>query len=327
MTNQQMERVLRSVSAPRAPSDVSPPLPSLRALEASVRLKSLTLAAEELGVTPSAITQHVRTVETWVGAPLFRRTGRHVVPTAIAEAAAPSLREGFDRLFEGAQLLRAPDRKGRVISLSTPPAFASKWLLPRLDRFRALHSDIEVWVSADMKLVDFSSADVDLAIRYGPGGYDGLIAEQIMDESVIPVTSPALAEGLGPLRSARDILSAPLLHDTGADADPSCPSWRTWFRARGVDSLTTLDGPRYSDASLVIDEAIAGKGVALAKRVIADGDIRNGRLVSLLDDATPLKFAYWLVWPRGRTLLSPVRAFIAWIKSETLGDIADGAGI
>ena len=106
---------------PQAP--VMPPLLSLRAFEASVRLKSLTRAAEELHVTPSAITQHVRAVESWAGTPLFRRTGRLVIPSDVAEAAATSLGEGFDRLFEGAQLLRAPDRKDRVIAISTPPAF------------------------------------------------------------------------------------------------------------------------------------------------------------------------------------------------------------
>jgi LysR family glycine cleavage system transcriptional activator len=303
-----------------------PPLQSLRAFEASVRLRSLSRAAEELGVTPSAVTQHVRTVEAWVGAPLFRRTGRHIIPTDNAEAAMSSLREGFDRISEGARLLKAPDRKGRVISISTTPAMASKWLLPRLDRFRELHPDIEVWVAADMKLVDFSTADVDLAIRYGPGGYEGLVAEQILTEAVTPMASPELARELG-VKDPSDLAQARLLHDTSSDADPSYPSWREWLRSRGVDDLRSLDGPRYSDASLVIDEAVAGKGVALIKRTLAERDIQAGRLASLLPDVTPLKFVYWLVWPRGRTLLPPVRAFIAWLKAEAMGDIIDGAGI
>lgn len=306
--------------------DRIPALQSLRALEASVRLKSLTRAAEELGVTPSAITQHVRAVETWVGAPLFRRTGRHIVPTDAAEAAMPSLREGFDRIVEGAQLLKGSDRKARVISVSTTPAFAAKWLLPRLDRFRERNPDVEVWVSADMNIVDFSSTDVDLAIRYGPGGYDGLVAEQILSEAVAPMASPTLASELA-VREPRDILRARLLHDTSTEADASCPSWRKWFRARGVDDLRTLDGPRYSDPGLVIDEAISGKGVALVKRTLADRDIQAGRLAPLLPEIAPVLFVYWLVWPRGRTLLPPVRTFIAWIRAEALGDIADGAGI
>jgi len=314
------------MSEPTASGERIPALQSLRALEASVRLRSLTRAAEELGVTPSAITQHVRAVETWVGTPLFRRTGRHIIPTDAAEAAMSSLREGFDRIVEGAQLLKGADRKARVISISTTPAFAAKWLLPRLDRFRAQNPQIEVCVSSDMKLIDFSTADIDLAIRYGPGGYDGLVAEQILAEAITPMAAPHLAAELA-VKEPADLLKARLLHDTSSDGDPSCPSWRNWFRSRGVDDLRTLDGPRYSDASLVIDEAIAGKGIALVKRSLADRDIHAGRLTPLLADVTPVKFVYWLVWPRGRTLLPPVRSFIAWIKAEALGDVADGAGI
>jgi len=311
----------RSISAP-------PPPQALRALEASVRLKSFARAAEELGITASAITQHVRTVEDWVGKPLFQRRGRFVVPSDIAEAAMPSLREGFDRLMEGTRLLRTSDRKGHVVSISAPPFFASKWLLPRLEQFRTAYPEFEVWVSADSNLVDFSTTDVDLAIRYGPGGYAGLVAEQLLHESILPVASRALIERLGPFNRPSDLLNAPLLHDMGAENDPSCPSWWTWFDARGFDDLRTLDGPRYNDPSLVVDEAVAGKGIALVKRAVADSDIRHGRLIPLLNDVTQLGFLYWLVWPRGRTLPPPVRAFIAWIRQTTQqGMVSDGAGI
>jgi LysR family transcriptional regulator, glycine cleavage system transcriptional activator len=313
---------------PRSVAHTPPPLHAMRALEASVRLKSFARAAEELGVTPSAITQHVRTVEEWVGKPLFLRTGRYVVPTDIAEAAMPSLRAGFDRLSEGTRLLRAADRKDHAVSVSAPPWFASKWLLPRLDRFRALHPAFEVWVSADARLVDFSLSDVDLALRFGPGGYPGLVTELVLDESVIPVASPDFLARFGQLETVADILNAPLIHDTGAENDPSCPSWWQWFDARGFDDLRALAGPRYNDASLVVDEAVAGKGVALAKRAIAEADIRAGRLVTLGHERTPLNFVYWLVWPRGRNLPPPVRAFIAWIKAETKrADFHDGGGI
>lgn len=305
-----------------------PPIHALRALEASVRLKSFARAAEELNVSASAITQHVRTVEEWVGKPLFLRTGRNVVPTDIAEAAMPSLREGFDRIAEGTRLLRASDRKSHVVSVSTTPSFASKWLLPRLDRFRLQNPAFEVWVSADMKLADFSLTDVDLAVRYGPGGYSGLVAEQLLEESIIPVASAEFVATRGPFNSVGEVLNAPLLHDMGAENDPSCPSWWMWFDTRGFDDLRALEGPRYNGASMVVDEAIAGKGIALAKRAIADEDIRAGRLVPLLNDKTPLNFSYWLVWPRGRNLPPPVRAFIAWIRAETRrGYLMDGEGI
>ena len=317
------------MKSPRPDADTPPPAHALRALEASVRLKSFARAAEELGVTASAVTQHVRTVEVWVGKPLFQRRGRYVVPTDIAEAAMPSLREGFDRLSEGTRLLRASDRKNSVVKISAPPFFASKWLLARLGRFREAHPDFEVWVSSDAKLVDFSTHDVDLAIRYGPGGYAGLTAEQLLQESVLPVASPEFIARFGPFTEPGDILRAPLLHDTGVDNDPSCPTWWTWFDARGYDDLRALEGARYNDPSLVIDEAVAGRGVALAKRAVADADIRTGRLVPLLNnDITPLGFMYWLVWPRGRSPPPPMRAFITWIRQEIQrGYVSDGEGI
>jgi len=309
-------------------SDAPPPVHALRALEACVRLQSFARAAEELGVTSSAVTQHIRTVEDWVGKPLFLRRGRYVVPTAIADAAMPSLREGFDRLLEGTRLLRESDRKGHVVSISAPPSFASKWLLPRLAAFREAHPEFEAWVSSDIKLVDFSTSDIDICIRYGPGGYAGLTAEQVLTECVIPMASPDFVMRHGPFTKPADLLGARLLHDMGAENDPACPSWWTWFDARGLDDLRALDGPRYNEPALVIDEAVAGKGIALAKRAIAEADVRAGRLVPLLSDKTPLSFAYWLVWPRGRTLPPPVKAFIAWMRLETQrGYVSDGEGI
>ncbi|WP_031229814.1 LysR substrate-binding domain-containing protein [Asticcacaulis sp. YBE204] len=312
----------------RSSADTPPPVHALRALEACVRLKSFARAADELGVTASAITQHIRTVEDWVGKPLFLRRGRYVVPTDIADAAMPSLREGFDRLLEGTRLLREADRKSYVVSISAPPSFAAKWLRPRLEAFRTLHPEYEAWLSADLKLVDFSTSEIDICVRYGPGGYPGLTAEQILSESITPVASPAFIARHGPFHRPQDILQARLLHDMGAENDPSSPSWWMWFDSRGFDDLRALDGPRYNDPALVIDEAVAGRGVALAKRAIAESDIAAGRLQPLFNDQTPLSFAYWLVWPRGRTLPAPVKAFIAWIKSEAQrGLFVDGEGI
>ncbi|MBB5986613.1 LysR substrate-binding domain-containing protein [Sphingobium lignivorans] len=297
-----------------------PPLTALRALEACSRLRSFARAAEELGVTPGAVTQHIRTIEDWVGTPLFRRTGREVLLTELLEEALPTLREGFDRLAETGRILRSGGRSGRVVSLSAPPSFASKWLLPRLDRFREMHPSIEVWVSADMQLVDFLNTNVDLAIRYGGGAYDGLVAEKLLEETVLPVASPALAEKLGFGDNPDRLLGAPLLHDASDEGDPSCPDWPMWFQARNVRGAETRIGPRYNQSSLVIEEAVAGKGIALARRVIAEMDLDAGRLVPLLPDETRLAFAYWLVWPRGRTLRAPVRAFISWLMSETAKD-------
>ncbi len=299
-----------------ADDDHLPPLLALRVLETCARHQSFARAAEELGVTPGAITQQIRAIETWAGAPLFRRTGRNVVATSTLASATADLAQGFEHLAAAGQILRSSVRRSRVVSISAPPSFAAKWLLARLDRFRATNPDTDLWISADMSLIDFGSSDIDVAVRYGAGAYEGLIAERLMQESVRPVASPGLVEKLGPFRAPADILRAPLLHDANAENDPSCPDWDMWLRARGVGAAGPR-GPRFNQSALVIEQAIAGNGVALAKQALAADDLEAGRLVPIFEDKTPLAFAYWLVWPRGRHLPAQVRAFISWIKEET----------
>ncbi len=303
------------------------PLAPLRVLEACARLASFSKAAAELGVTPGAVTQQIRVIEEWAGAPLFRRTGRSVEPTEAMAAALPGLSEGFQKLAEAGAMLRAPQRAASVVAVSAPPSFAAKWLVPRLDRFRAAHPAFDVWVHADPALVDFARTRVDVGVRYGAGLYDGLNVEKLLAERIRPVAAPALIERLeGRLRTPADLRDAPLLHDANADNDPTCPDWTTWLSARGA-RVASLPGPRYDQPSLVIEEAVAGKGVALAKLAIAEADLRAGRLVPLFDDDQAVAFAYWLVWPRGRTLHPPARAFLTWLRAEALGDLQDGAGI
>lgn len=306
--------------------DSLPPLLALRALEVCARLESFSKAADELGVTPGAISQQIRSIEAWAGAPLFRRTGRSVELKEDTREALPILQDAFDRLAEVGQMLKSRTRSSSIVAVSAPPSFTTKWLVPRLERFRALHPDIEVWVSADMELVDFSRQEVDVAVRYGAGHYDGLVVERLLGEAVLPVASPGFIERFGPFQRPVDLMSVPLLHDQNVEADPTCPDWSMWLRARGVERAI-VRGARFNQSSLVIEEAAAGAGVALAKATIAQADLRAGRLKVLFDDATPLGFAYWIVWPRGRSLTVAVRKFISWLKTETSGDVADGAGI
>lgn len=269
-----------------------------------------------MGVTPGAVTQQIRQIETWAGAPLFRRTGRQVHATSTLLSAMSDLSEGFEHLSAAGQMLRSTTRRNRVISISAPPSFVAKWLLARLDRFREKHGDTDLWVSADMGLVDFSSSDVDCAIRYGAGAYEGLIAERLMSESVQPVAAPSFIDSFGPFNTPADLLRAPLLHDANPENDPSCPDWDMWLRARGVTEKAA-QGFRSNQSSIVIEHTIAGRGVALAKTALAADDLAAGRLVRLFNEDTPLAFSYWIVWPRGRSLPLQVRAFIAWLKAET----------
>jgi LysR family glycine cleavage system transcriptional activator len=214
--------------------------------------------------------------------------------------------------------------RGRRISISTAPSFASKWLIPRLSQFQELYPDTEVRMSADMTLTDFSGSDMDLAIRYGPGGYEGLHCERLMTESVVVVCSPRLLEGQTGAKHAADLINLPLIHDDAPERDPSCPTWGMWFAARGLRRADAERGLRFNQSSLAIEAAIGGKGLALAKRQLALGDIAEGRLVAPLSEAeAPVNFAYWLVWPRGRRFEPAQMAFLDWLRAQAIeGDSA-----
>lgn len=293
-----------------------PALNALRAFEAAARHLSFTRAAEELSVTPGAISQQIRQLEEFSGAPLFRRTGRQVLLTEAGQAALPLLTAAFEMMSEAVHHMRAPARRDRLM-ISCAPSFAAKWLAYRLDRFQADNQDAEVWVSADLALTDFNSTDIDLAIRYGKGVYEGLRVEKILSESVLPVCSPDLLTGPKPLRTPGDLSNHVLLHDEGPENDPSCPDWTSWLAARSVTNVDARRGPRFNQSALVVEAAAAGRGVALAKRAIAAADLERGRLVApFADGSADIDFAYYIVWPKWRTPSKLARSFINWLKAE-----------
>ena len=291
-----------------------PPLNALRAFEAAARHMNFTRAAEELSVTPGAVSQQIQNLEAFVGAALFKRSAKGLLLTDAAQTALPALREAFDRLQEAAELLTAA-LDGRRVTVSAAPSFAAKWLVPRLGRFETLHPEVDVWLSAGMDLVDFSSGEVDVAIRYGSGRYPGLEVVRLMSETVIPVASPGLLTER-PLATLTDLAGHTLLHDGSPDADDSCPDWSMWLTARGVKDIDGTRGPRFNQSSLVIEAAMNGRGVALAKRALAQADIDAGRLIAPLDIATAVDFAYFVVHPKPKGRLTQVRAFVTWLKAE-----------
>jgi LysR family transcriptional regulator, glycine cleavage system transcriptional activator len=291
-----------------------PPLNALRAFEAAARHLNFSRAADELAVTPGAVSQQIQNLEDYIGSALFKRTPKGLLLTDGAQTALPALREAFDRLAEAAALLTA-GYDGRRLTVSVAPSFAAKWLMPRLGRFEEAHPEVDVWISAGMELVDFASGEVDMAVRYGSGRYPGLEVTKLMAETVIPVASPALLAQT-PLESEQDLAGHTLLHDGSPDADPSCPDWPMWLAARGVRGVDGARGPRYNQSSLVIEAAVNGRGVALAKRTLAQADIDAGRLVSPLGVSTEVDFAYHLVHPKAKARMPQVKAFAAWITRE-----------
>ncbi|MEO6339248.1 MAG: transcriptional regulator GcvA [Caulobacteraceae bacterium] len=308
-----------------------PPLNALRAFEAAARHMNFSRAADELSVTPGAVSQQIQNLEDYIGAALFKRTSRGLLLTDAAQTALPALREAFDRLGEAASLLTAAV-DGRRVTVSAAPSFAAKWLVPRLGRFEAAHPEVDVWLSAGMELVDFASGEIDMAIRYGSGRYPGLETTRLMTETVIPVASPALVAER-PLLLPEDLAHHTLLHDGSPDADESCPDWAMWLTARGIKGVDGNRGPRFNQSSLVIEAAMNGRGVALAKRALAQADLDAGRLVAPMQIATAVDFAYYLVHPKAKGRLSQVKAFAAWVTAEANAHEAailtmdNGAGI
>ena len=292
-----------------------PPLNALRVFEAAARHLSFTKAAEELHVTPGAVSQQIKALEDFLQTPVFRRQKRSLLLTDEAQASLPVLREGFDKLVEAGEILSRKADAGRL-TVSVAPSFASKWLVPRLDRFQEAHPDIDVWVSADMNVVDFAVDDVDIAIRYGPGRYAGLVTEHLMAEKIIPVCSPALLTGDNPIKRPEDLAHHTLLHDSGNDKDPGCPTWPMWLKAAGVEHKHGDRGLKFNQSSLVIEAAVAGKGVALAKAALALADLEAARLVIPFDLTTPTEFSYYVVHPPSKASSPAVKAFKNWVLNE-----------
>lgn len=294
-----------------------PPLNALRAFEAAARHLSFSKAAEELHVTPAAVSHQVKGLEDLLGVQLFRRLTRAIRLTEAGQAALPVLREAFDRLADGVALMRA-ETKDKVVTVSLEPSLAAKWLVPRLDRFRMANPDIEVRVDANEKPVDFRRDDVDLAIRYGTGKYPGLEVDRLLSEEIFPVCSPSLLDGAKPLARPDDLRHHRLLHVEWNQDDLMAPSWRKWLLAAGLKDIDVARGSVFSMMTLAIQAAIDGQGVALASSVLVADDLASGRLVVPFDLGRRdlLDFAYYLVVPKRTAPLPKVAAFKAWLFEE-----------
>jgi LysR family glycine cleavage system transcriptional activator len=292
-----------------------PSLNALRAFEAVARHMSIAGAADELHVTSAAVSHQIRHLEDHLGMPVFQRDGRNLSLTDAGQAGLPSIREGFALLTAAMDAIDSLGETGSL-SISVAPSFATKWLLPRLHRFEAQHPEIDVRVNASMQLCDFAKEGIDVAIRYGAGSYSDLVAEKLIHESLIPVCSPEWLASGPPLRKPVDLKAHTLLHDDSPDNDPSCPSWEMWLRAAGVDAIDVSRGPRFNQSSLVLEAAMLGRGIALAKSTLAAADIASGRLVRPLPGHSPVGFAYYLVAPKSKLNLPKVSFFRDWLWKE-----------
>jgi LysR family transcriptional regulator, glycine cleavage system transcriptional activator len=287
-----------------------PPLNTLPDFEAAARHLSFTKAAEELHVTHGAVSRQVKSLEDYLGLPLFRRLNRALRLTDEGQAYARSVRELLDSLAEVTRRLGTP-KGASGLTVSTTYSFTSGWLVPRLGRFRALHPDIDLRLQANDQIVDFARDNVDLAIRYGRGHYPGLAAERLMGDDYAPVSSPALLKGKHPLRKPEDLRHHVLLHEEGNEVD-----WRMWLMAAGVEGIDASRGPVFSHSAMAIQAAIRGEGVALGRTALIEEELATGQVVRLFDLRLKAEMAYYIVCPP-RSLERPkVRAFRDWILAE-----------
>lgn len=269
-------------------------LNALRAFEAAARHVSFVAAADELNVTPSAISQQIRTLEEYIGATLFVRSKVGVALTPLAREAYPEIRDGLEQLAAGLSKLRGSG-EDRLVTMTAPPSFAAKWLLPRIEDFREKHPQFDIRLDTTDRLVDFAAEGIDVGVRYGLGGYVGLQAVKLFDEEVFPVCSPALADQ-EPRAGAAWLSRMTLIHDSTSDFDVSFPTWRSWLLAHGMAGVDHTRGLRMNSSVLAVQAAIDGQGVALARSVIVKSDIEARRLVKPFDYVDATKCAYYVVY-------------------------------
>jgi DNA-binding transcriptional LysR family regulator len=281
------------------------PLNALRAIEIVARTGALKPAADELGVTIGAVSQHLRRAEARLGLELFVRGPRGLTPTPELVAVRPQLTGGFTALLDATQALQRADDS--VLTVTMGSVFAACWLIKRLPHFSALHPGIEFRMVATGKTVDLARTDIDCAIRFGDGHWPDVRAEPMQCRGFQPVAAPELARRLG--RPA-DLADVPVVEDTA-----TMLSWVRWYETAGV-AMPKLSGPRYSDPSLAFNAAIAGQGVLLAIDRMSDDAVEAGQLIRPFETVAETAFDYWFIVSTARRVSKKVTLFRDWVWAE-----------
>src|SRR4051794_30649118 len=291
-----------------------PPLNALKAFEAAARHESFTRAADELCVTQGAVSQQVKALEDVLSVKLFNRERQRLVITEAGRDYLTVIRDALDRIALGTERLLERQNAG-VLTVSTSPDFASKWLVHRLGHFAEAHSGIDLRVSATLHHVDFAREGVDMAVRHGDGNWPGLDMVRLCSEQLFAVCSPKLLFGRRRLSKPADFLKFPLIHlDSRTD-------WKNWLQEAGIGDAAVTHGPVLNRASMVIDAAINGQGVALARTTLAAWDLINGRLVRPFPHSLPLSRTYWIICPKVTAALPKIVTFRGWLLAEAASDL------
>lgn len=310
-------------------SERLPPLNALKAFESAARHLSLKRAAQELSVTPAAISHQVKALEDYLGVKLFRRLNRALELTPAARAALPKLREGFDSLAQAVAAMRPLPDSGQV-TLSAAPSFATRWLMPRLHRLFAAHPEIDVRVSARLRRVKQGGQDSaaeratianwleesDVAILYGHGDYPGFRFDKLFALTVAPICSPQLVRGENPLQRPQDLANHTLLHDDTGVLYDGTAFWDVWLKAAGVEGIDTGRGSHFSHAVLALEAANDALGVVATFPALAAAELAVGRLIMPFDLQVQLPSAYYLVCNEAVLSRPAVVAFRDWLLAE-----------
>lgn len=290
-----------------------PPLNSLRAFEATARHLSFTKAAQELHVTPAALSHQIRGLEDQLGLKLFHRRARSIELTEAARTIYPGIRTGFEAIRESVERLDR-GKRDRVLVVSSTPGLTAKWLVPRLYRFLALHPDIETRITASVGYANFATDDVDVGIRLSNGVHPDLYVEKLSDEWLLPLCSPRLLEGEHPLRRPQDLKRFTLIQ---VDLPGVVPTWSDWVEMAGVGGVDTTRGLRLNVADHALDAASEGVGVVLAYKMVAARDIALKRLAVPFGPEVKLPGrAYHFVCAKGDEKRPAIKALRDWVFSE-----------
>ena len=286
-----------------------PPLHTLPTFEAAAKRLNFTLAAEDLHLTQSAVSQQIRQLEAHLGVQLFRRLTRQLVLTEQGEILYAATKTILGELHTTMERLKETESTVRLI-VSVLPSFGSKWLVPRLHQFLNLYPGVRVTVLPSVGLVDFAKDDVDVALRWGKGTWSGVQARCLIGDIVFPVCSPKLLEQGSKIRAPNDLESHILLHDHTHDM------WEEWFHAAGFARPLGRSGPVYDDASNLVQAAIDGQGIALARGPLVIDDLSAGRLIRILDIEFESDLGYYFVCPNAPARQKVIEDFYTWAKFE-----------
>ncbi|TCT02902.1 transcriptional regulator GcvA [Aquabacter spiritensis] len=289
-----------------------PPLNALRLFEAAGRHLSFKQAADELHVTPSAVSHAIQGLEAWLGVELFRRGPRSLALTEAGEAYLPTVRSALAQL--AAASARLPGRAPRRLVVSVAPTFGLRWLIPRLARFQAGHPDIEITLDTSRRRVDLARDGIDAAIRMGRGDWPDVAQDLLVSETLVPVCAPSLAPQIaGP----GDLAGAPLLHVVNVAED-----WAAWAVGAGLtpDRLDLNRGQKFDNIHIALEVAARGGGIAVGRLPLMQDDIAAGRLVGVAGPPVPAVTGYWLVTERESRQRPEIAAFRTWLRRELAPD-------